>query len=431
MTFAIPYSFIAGEKARSAEVNANFSYLMNALNTIADTTTIDLSASTNKLSSIGVKDVNSGNPVKTWTGLQEEYDAITTKDPMTVYYLTDTGSVFLGETSVGGGKGSRLMGEIITSTVPLTDASVHLLDGAIIAGDGVYADFVNYMKNLYDNTTNANFFTTEANWQAAISAKGICGKFVYDSTNNTVRLPKVTGIIEGAADATTLGNTVNAGLPNIKGRFQGSGESASDAVGAFYKYGSGWQVSNSGDRDNIYAFDASRDAAVAIQARGIYRDNCYTVQPQTIKVLYYIVLASSTKSSTQVDIDEIVTDLNSKADKDLSNCTKPHIVETYSNGNSWYRLYSDGWCEQGGIADRGSYQSSGNLDVTLLKNYKDTNYSVMCSMKDADNNNDFQVNASINPNSYTTSGFRLTFYSLNQGQDDQRYAVWEAKGYTT
>ena len=319
MTFAIPYSFIAGEKARSAEVNANFAYLMNALSNIADTTTIDLSASTNKLSSIGVKDVNSGNPVKMWTGLQEEYDAITTKDPMTVYYLTDTGSVFLGETAVGSAGGSRVMGEIVTSTVPLSDAGLHLLDGSLIPGDGVYADFVNYMKDLYNNTVNANFFTTEANWQAAISVKGVCGKFVYDSTNNTVRLPKVTGIIEGAADATTLGNTVNAGLPNITGRFQGSGENANDAVGAFYKYGLGWKVYNSGDRDNIYAFDASRDAAVATQARGIYRDDCYTVQPQTVKVLYYIVLASSVSSVSQINTNRIVSDLNTKANKDLSN----------------------------------------------------------------------------------------------------------------
>ena len=29
---------------------------------------------------------------------------------------------------------------------------------------------------------------------------------------------------------------------------------------------------------------------------------------------------------------------------------KPHIIETYQNGSSWYRVYSDGWCEQGGIS---------------------------------------------------------------------------------
>ena len=43
------------------------------------------------------------------------------------------------------------------------------------------------------------------------------------------------------------------------------------------------------------------------------------------------------------------------------------IIETYVNGTSWYRIWSDGWCEQGG-----SYTTSGTY--TFLKPFKDTNY---------------------------------------------------------
>jgi hypothetical protein len=46
-----------------------------------------------------------------------------------------------------------------------------------------------------------------------------------------------------------------------------------------------------------------------------------TVQPQTIKVLVYIVVATSVKEDIQVDIDNIATDLNGKADTDLNNIT--------------------------------------------------------------------------------------------------------------
>lgn len=45
----------------------------------------------------------------------------------------------------------------------------------------------------------------------------------------------------------------------------------------------------------------------------------------------------------------------------------PHIIDAYVNGESWYRVYSDGWCEQGG---RG-------WDPTFLKTFKDTNYTIM------------------------------------------------------
>lgn len=78
------------------------------------------------------------------------------------------------------------------------------------------------------------------------------------------------------------------------------------------------------------------------------------------------------KNGIPFDIDAIATDLNGKADVDLTNCTKPHIVETYQNGTSWYRVYSDGWCEQGGFF--GGQSSAQNKVCTFLKPFKDTNY---------------------------------------------------------
>lgn len=55
-----------------------------------------------------------------------------------------------------------------------------------------------------------------------------------------------------------------------------------------------------------------------------------------------------------------------------------NIIETYVNGTSWYRVYSDGYCEQGGRASWGSNVTDiARLQVSLLKPYKDTNYSLM------------------------------------------------------
>lgn len=52
------------------------------------------------------------------------------------------------------------------------------------------------------------------------------------------------------------------------------------------------------------------------------------------------------------------------------------IVENYVNGSSWYRIYSDGWCEQGGVmTDTGS-----NKQVTFLKEYINTDYSVVTTI---------------------------------------------------
>lgn len=203
---------------------------------------------------------------------------------------------------------SRSIGEIIPSTIPLTDAGLHLLDGALISS-GMYADFVTYMANL--TATAPDCFCTEAQWQTAVSTYGVCGKFVYDSVNNTVRLPKIEGFIEGGTTA-TIGDLVEAGLPNITGMLSTiGGDAGFVATGAFYDAGTGGNLPNSGEADKKVGFDASRSSSIY--------GNSTTVQPQAVKVLYYIVVATTTKTDIEVDIDEIATDLNGKADVDLSN----------------------------------------------------------------------------------------------------------------
>ena len=98
---------------------------------------------------------------------------------------------------------SRNIGEIVASTIPLTDAGLHLLDGSLINGNGIYSDFVDYIAGIYDPT--ANYFCTEVEWQTSVATYGVCGKFVYDSVNNTVRLPKYNSkIYTGGGTAPVL-----------------------------------------------------------------------------------------------------------------------------------------------------------------------------------------------------------------------------------
>ena len=225
-------------------------------------------------------------------------------------------SLYLGNTVISGVttpiEGSIAIGQIISSIIPLTDAGLHLLDGSIIQGGGVYDAFVQYIAGL--SSSYPSCFTDEATWQNTVSSKGVCGKFVYDSTNNTVRLPKITGFIEGTIDSGALGELVEAGLPNITGYiFAGDsyGSSIFTSSSGFIQNGSntGWRTSTvqytvSGASDTI-TFDASRSSSIY--------GNSNTVQPQSIKVFYYIVIATNTKTDIEVDIDEIATDLNSKA----------------------------------------------------------------------------------------------------------------------
>lgn len=222
-------------------------------------------------------------------------------------------SLYLGNTIISGVttpiEPTRNVGQIITSTIPLTDAGLHLLDGSLIQGGGIYDDFVQYMINLVNIYPQC--FTDETTWQNTVSSKGVCGKFVYDSTNNTIRLPKITGFVEGTVDSNALGNLVEAGLPNVSTNDFGVYGYGSVNAGTVNGIGTGGVNNNCGTNDGsgghfcVHWIDLS-------SANSIY-GNSTTVQPQSIKVFYYIVIATNTKTDIEVDIDEIVTDLNNKA----------------------------------------------------------------------------------------------------------------------
>ena len=100
-------------------------------------------------------------------------------------------------------------------------------------------------------------------------------------------MPNITGTSKGYAEVYDL--------PYVDGVFSGSVVSGENR--------SAPETGGAGDLE--LKFDAS-------QSNSIY-GNSSTVQPQSIKVFYYIVIATTTKTNIQVDIDEIVTDLNGKA----------------------------------------------------------------------------------------------------------------------
>ena len=170
-------------------------------------------------------------------------------------------------------KNARNIGELVYSSIPLSDAGLHLLDGSLIQGTGMYAGFVTYIASLYNATGNpyAACFVTESQWQTTLSTYGVCGKFVYNSTNNTVRLPKITGVIEGTVTAAQVGNIVEASLPSTI-------------------TSSNYLMVKSSDNTTIEDPDE--------------------VQPQTTKLLVYMVVANSTKTEIEVDIDNVASDLN-------------------------------------------------------------------------------------------------------------------------
>ena len=199
----------------------------------------------------------------------------------------------------------RNVGELVHSIVPLVDANLHLLDGTELQDDGMYAAGIAKIKAL--QTSYPALFVSEADWQAAVVSKGVCGKFVAGS--GTLRLPKITGFMEGTTDPTALGDLVEAGLPNITGdpnSYVGFDSREISPNGAFKNSSSNatMRFTTTSASSPSVSFDASLSNAIY--------GNSSTVQPQSIKGFFYIVLGTFPKASSVVNLDNIATDLNTK-----------------------------------------------------------------------------------------------------------------------
>lgn len=168
---------------------------------------------------------------------------------------------------------------------------------------------------------NCNYFTDEGTWQDTVTTYGECGKFVYNEYSNTVRLPKIKGLIEYTSSTSEAGNLTEAGLPNITGSVDEMCTYSSNApTGAIYETSSvTWK--KAGTDQTLWHKDVHFDASRCSDVYG----NSSTVQPQTIKYLIYIVVASMPKTDLQVNIDNIATDLNGKLDADFTNLQDTNI----------------------------------------------------------------------------------------------------------
>ena len=130
-----------------------------------------------------------------------------------------------------------------------------------------------------------------------------------------------------------------------------------------------------------------------------------------------------------INTGEILEALNDKMDRDAHNLQSPTavVIETYSNGTDWYRVWSDGWCEQGGT--KLNITTNTFVFITLLKPFANTNYSVIGS----------GVNAEIGTYADESFSYRSPlqttgFYGgIRYFTDGTAYATrgfsWKAEGY--
>jgi len=334
----------------------------------------------------------------------------------------------------------RNLGELVFSLLPLYDASLHLADGALISMRGYYAKCVEDIIKIYNLIPDASCWTTEEDWQQSVNKYGVCGKWVVNPGSLTVRLPKVTGFVEGTIDPAALGQLTEAGLPNIIASSLGLvvtdrevGE-VDGAAATFEKSLEDISIATA-ESEGAKLYSTGVNASLS---SSLYRDDVTTVQPQTIKGYVYICLLphlSTIAEDIRADIEKLgdsVEVINKRAEDAYEKAEAAYVLNTGNvvvekweseDGNSWYRKWSDGYIEQGGRC-LGSFGQTST--VTFIKPFERVVFGVHAMW----NNNPSTSCEQISVSNYSLENFDFILYANNSGSGYSGADIaWTSKGY--
>lgn len=125
------------------------------------------------------------------------------------------------------------------------------------------------------------------------------------------------------------------------------------------------------------------------------------------------------KQALSDEIESINNTLETKLNK--ADCAA-YITETYNNGTSWYRIYSNGWCEQGGVQVVTSVST-----MTFLKPFIDTNYTVLQGIQAGDSENTLGKISHFSRTKYTDKiGYSFNGWTTSYTGTKLN---WQASGY--
>lgn len=332
--------------------------------------------------------------------------------------IEDQGGQYWG---YAGARGSgKRVGEVYFSQSKLaTDnpGALPLFTGDIVNNaSNIYPEFYAWVSN------HPELCVTQAQYESRTTQYGECPFYVLDTGANTIRLPKLVNYIKMETSAVTQSG---AGLPNITGNVKLISEGfnkAGSTSGAFNKQAGvewdGWTPDGvDGDWGGSFDFNASRSSSVYGSSN--------TVTPAHTTVFPWVCAYQSAIPASTAQAAEFLQTMSTKVStEDLSEVVC--IVETWHSGTEWCRVWSDGWCEQGGIYDNGSQSRQFSATLTFHKSFQNTNYSVNLTAQGMAS--DAYGAFGLNAENKQTGSFNANYFSTDAG-DGCRYVNWEAKGY--
>ena len=239
--------------------------------------------------------------------------------------------------------------------------------------------------------------------------------FVINTADQTFRLPLLNGEedLAGSVNELISSSSIDYTLPK-NGTVKVRGVSASNSRAIVLAY----SVSDS-NGDHAY----SSGTAIMAEAQGkkgylihAYAENCTDVSvhftPAVGNGTLYYYVGDTVQDASLINAGAVLGQL-----ANVNAASRGYVVDSYHNGTEWYRIYSDGWVEQGGIVVTGSSPYT----VNLLKTMRDTSYHVLISLYGDTTDAQYWAAHCINK---TTASFQKNQYNNYFAPFE-----WEVKGY--
>lgn len=224
----------------------------------------------------------------------------------------------------------------------------------------LYADFFAY-------ASSKGWVKTEGEWNSIASKNGgYCPWYSEGDGTTNFRTPKFAPFMQIAIASGNVGKYHESGIPNITGYHDGIENGYTRIDGAFYRGTLTGVGSGNSDHDNptIY-FDASRCNAAYGRSD--------TVQPESSEWMICVVVAGKATNIGSVDVGNVMSAVAQvQAQVGAIPTPSAYITKTWRSGASWYRKWSDGFLEQGGL-----YTSTSSAIITLTLNapFSSTDYA--------------------------------------------------------
>ncbi len=241
---------------------------------------------------------------------------------------------------------------------------------------------------------------------------GIAWYYVLDTANKQFKLPRTKYDFVGLRD--NVGSYVPESLPNIQGSVY-LGTTTTSVTGAMSVDKVAGHGSTSGTSTDRVHFNAS-------DYNPTYQDNAPVQQRATQMYLYFYV-GEFTQTAIEQTAGLNAELFNGKADVDTPSIQAPYLKTTYVNDTSWYRIWSDGYCEQGGRLYNAKDVAN---TITLLKTMKNTNYSVFIAHGvEGVHNDTANMKRAEEPFNFTTTSFQ----AWTHPSDGLNTVQWKVCGY--